>query len=173
MLLVEGPNGSGKTSLLKAIAGLIDLESGALEWRGIPTAKEAQTFRASLAWFSHRSGFKAELTPLENLRFESGLRVFNSTDYLQALNAVDVAETAKLPMRVLSAGQQRRVGLARMVLSDAPLWILDEPFTNLDTAGQALVRKLLADHLAADGLAVVASHQDIDIDVNTQRLKLT
>lgn len=117
-------------------------------------------------------GFKADLTPLENLRFESGLRVPGRCTFEEALHSAGAETTADLPMRVLSAGQQRRVGLARMILTTAPIWMLDEPLTNLDTNGQQLVRSLLVGHLEAGGLAIVASHQAINIEVPTRRVRL-
>lgn len=172
LLLVEGANGSGKTSLLKAVAGLLEFDSGQIEWNGTPASKGAQQYRVSLVWFSHRNGFKGDLTAVQNLQFESGLRTFKSDDIRGALERVGVQRAAELPMRVLSAGQQRRVGLARMLLADAPLWIMDEPFTNLDLDGQALVRDLVSDHLAHHGMCVIASHQAIEIDAVIHRIHL-
>ena len=172
LLLVEGANGSGKTSLLKAVAGLLEFESGQIEWNGTPASKGAQQYRVSLVWFSHRHGFKGDLTAVQNLQFESGLRTFKSDDIRGALDRVGLQRAAELPMRVLSAGQQRRVGLARMLLADAPLWIMDEPFTNLDLDGQSLVRDLVSDHLAHGGLCIIASHQAIEIDAVIRRIHL-
>jgi heme exporter protein A len=172
LLVVEGTNGSGKTSLLKSVAGLISLESGDIVWNGSNTRGGSQEFRSALAWFSHRAGLKGDLTPVENLEFESGLRAFRNDEYLEALNRVGVAHCASIPVRSLSAGQQRRVGLARMVLAAAPLWMLDEPFTNLDTGGQQLVRDMLGEHLARDGICIVATHQSVELDAPTHRVVL-
>lgn len=172
LLFVEGANGSGKTSLLRSIAGLLDFDSGVIEWQGLDVGKDPQRFRASLAWFAHRIGFKGDLTAGQNLSFESGLRSFHSEDFDAALERVGVSAGSALPIRSLSAGQQRRVGLARMILSDTPLWLMDEPFTNLDKDGQALVRQLVNEHLAAGGVCAMASHQTVNIDAPTQRIVL-
>ena len=150
----------------------MSLEEGEIHWKGDELSRVAQDFRASLVWFSHRTGLKGDLTPLENLAFESGLRTFRSHRYVEALERVAIADCSALPVRSMSAGQQRRVGLARMVLAAAPLWMLDEPFTNLDTSGQGLVRELLVEHLRRGGASVVATHQAVDLDVTTHRLRL-
>ena len=125
-----------------------------------------------MVWFAHRVGFKGDLTATQNLRYEAGLRAFKSDDILAALKRVGVSQATELPMRVLSAGQQRRVGLARLILADAPLWMMDEPFTNLDTDGQALVREVISEHLATGGACAVASHQPISIEAPTHRIVL-
>ncbi len=172
LLFVAGAHGSGKTSLLRAIAGLLDLESGDVLWNERPVSKIRQEFRASLVWFAHRVGFKGDLTPVQNLRFEAGLRAFREVSIDDALARVGVEYGAELPLRVLSAGQQRRVGLARLILANAPLWMMDEPFTNLDSDGQALVRELIAEHLAGGGICAMASHQAVSIDAPTHRIML-
>jgi heme exporter protein A len=172
LLSVAGANGSGKTSLLRAIAGLLELEAGEIRWQGHTVDDFQQQFRASLVWFAHRVGFKGDLTPLQNLRFEAGLRAFRSDGITAALARVGVTYGAELPMRALSAGQQRRVGLARLILADAPFWMMDEPFTNLDTDGQGLVRELISEHLANGGICAIASHQAIGIDAPTRKVLL-
>lgn len=172
LLYVEGTNGSGKTSLLRSVAGLLELEAGVIEWNSQSVVRHAQRFRASFVWFAHRTGFKGDLTAEQNLRFEAGLRAFRSEDFAAALARVGVTTGSSLPVRSLSAGQQRRVGLARMILAAAPLWMMDEPFTNLDTDGQSLVRELISEHLAAGGICVMASHQLISIDAATHKVVL-
>jgi len=172
LLFVAGANGSGKTSLLRAVAGLLDLESGDVLWDGHAVSKCRQEFRASLVWFAHRIGFKGDLTPVQNLQFEAGLRAFGDISIVAALARVGVEHGAELPMRVLSAGQQRRVGLARLILANAPLWMMDEPLTNLDADGQELVKELIAEHLAGGGICAMASHQPIAIDAPTHRIVL-
>jgi heme exporter protein A len=172
LLLLEGPNGSGKTSLLKLLAGLLDAESGQVSWNGVPAAKQRAEYCAALAWMGHRTGFKADLSPLDNLRFESKLRPVRTTDIDEVLECLGILRLRKLPMRALSAGQQRRVALARMLLSSAELWLMDEPYTNLDRAGRALVDDIVAAHLARDGLCVMAGHHDVVIDAPTKRLTL-
>jgi len=172
LLLLEGPNGSGKTSLLKAIVGMLELEAGAVYWDGDPVLEQRQLFHGSLAWMAHRVGFKADLTLVENLRFEAVLRPQVAVDIDDILERVDVARLKRLPMRSLSAGQQRRVALARMLLADVPLWLMDEPYTNLDREGSILVAGVVNEHLAGGGLCVMAAHQDVDIDAPVQKVTL-
>jgi len=172
LLLVEGTNGSGKTSLLRAIVGLLEFETGQIDWRGQPILANHQDFRSDLVWLSHRVGFKGDLTLLENLSFETGLRS-TATELLEpSLERLGLTKLTTLPFRASSAGQQRRVALARMLMAKAPLWMMDEPFTHLDTGGQALVREVMAEHLARDGMCVVASHQNIELDAPVRRVQL-
>jgi heme exporter protein A len=172
LMLVQGPNGSGKTSLLRAIAGLLGLEDGYISWQGARTEKDRQAFSADLVWLAHRVGFKGDLTLIENLRFESGLRSTRFSDLDQILCRLGLTRLTELPMRSLSAGQQRRVALARMLISDVRVWLMDEPFANLDADGHDLVLELIAEHLAKNGLCVVAAHQDVELEAPTHRIKL-
>lgn len=172
LLLLEGRNGSGKTSLLRAIAGLIELESGSISWNERPVSSERQVFQNALVWMSHKVGFKADLTLVDNLLFETKLRLQSTQDFDDVLQRLNLSKLKRLPFRSLSAGQQRRVALARMVLSDAPLWMMDEPASNLDTQGRALVMTLLKEHLGHGGMAIVAAHQDIELDVPTHKVQL-
>ena len=172
LLLVRGPNGSGKTSLLRSIAGLISLENGYISWRGAQTKRDRQSFMADVVWMAHRVGFKGDLTLIENLRFETGLRPATLADLDGILGRLDLTRLTQLPMRVLSAGQQRRVALARMLISDARVWLMDEPFANLDTSGHDLVIELIAEHLAKNGICVLAAHQDIALAAPMHRIQL-
>ena len=172
LMLVHGPNGSGMSSLLRSIAGLFDLETGYISWRGIPTKKDRQSFSADVVWMAHRVGFKADLTLVENLRFETGLRSATLGEIDSILARLSLSQLVELPMRSLSAGQQRRVALARMLISDARLWLMDEPFTNLDAGGHDLVIELIAEHLAENGICVVAAHQDLELEVPVHRIQL-
>jgi len=172
LLLLEGRNGSGKTSLLKTIVGILEPDDGELVWNGEPVRRQRQAFLASVAWLSHRTGLKPDLTAIENLRFESALRPTRVRDLEEALERLGVLRLRKLPVRSLSAGQQRRVSLARMLLAAAPLWLMDEPFTNLDREGRALVEELVGEHVSNGGLCVMAAHQDVAINVPTTRLSL-
>jgi heme exporter protein A len=171
LLVIEGPNGSGKTSLLRAIAGLLEFETGEVCWNGQSIHADYQAFRAETAWFSHRVGFKSDLTIPENLDFEAGLRA-TSSDRDPVFERLGLDRLLDLPFRALSAGQQRRAALARLLLSRATLWMMDEPFTNLDKAGQSLVVDLVRGHLSGGGTCLMASHQHIDVDGATRRVML-
>ncbi len=173
LLLIEGPNGSGKTSLLRVIAGLVQPEDGTITWHGDDIAMHRQAYHGELVWLGHRPGFKGDLTVTENLRAEAGLRRTSAEPVMPVLEQLGIGALTELPFRVLSAGQQRRIALARLLLADAALWLLDEPFTNLDAGGQELVAHLLQAHLAGGGAAVVATHHELNIDAPLQRIRLT
>lgn len=172
LLLLKGANGSGKTSLMRVIAGMLSLESGEILWNGEPVSRQRQVFHGSLVWLAHRSGLKGDLTLVENLRFERSLRPQSSVEPEQVFERLGIARLKALPLRSLSAGQQRRVALARMLLADVPLWLLDEPFTNLDRDGRQLVMQLTEEHLGNGGLCVMAAHQDIEINATIKRINL-
>ncbi len=172
-LVVEGKNGAGKTSLLRVVAGLLPATDGDVCWDGVSIRRAGQSYRASLAWYGHRPGLKRDLTPLENLHAESALRPPGTRQLGDTLERLGIAALTTLPVGVLSAGQQRRVALARLVLSSAPLWLMDEPFTNLDRGGQALVNELVAEHIGGGGLCMLASHRDVDPALPTGRISLS
>ena len=164
VLHVSGPNGTGKTTLLRVMSGLLRPESGTVTWRGTLIRDGRTAYSQALAYASHEPALKSDLSALENLRFMVGLRRRVTAQELRAsLQRTDVAECADLPARVLSAGQRRRVALARVLACEAPLWLLDEPYTNLDSAGARLLSSLLVEHAAAGGLAVVVAHQALDL----------
>ena len=124
-------------------------------------------------WFGWRiKSAKADLTLLENLRFEAALRPSSGRDLDGILRRLSIERLTRLPMRALSAGQKRRVSLARMLLSDASLWLMDEPFTNLDRDGRELVLTLVEEHVQAGGMCVIAAHQDVVIDAPMQTVKI-
>ncbi len=172
LLVLEGQNGSGKTSLLRAMLGMLELETGEIYWNGEPIRRVRQAYFQSVVWLAHRVGLKADLTLVENLQFESALRPVANTDFNAVLERLGIDRLKKLAVRSLSAGQQRRVALARVLLSDAPVWLMDEPFANLDRDGRQLVTEILAQHLASGGMCFMAAHQDVVIDAPTQRVVL-
>jgi heme exporter protein A len=173
LLHVSGPNGAGKTTLLRVVSGLLRPEQGAVSWRGRPIAAVRENYQAEFAYASHEPALKSDLTALENLRFLVGLRRRVTAQELRAgLNRTGVGACADLPARVLSAGQRRRVAMARILACRAPLWLLDEPYSNLDAAGAALLSRLLEEHIRAGGLALVVAHQDLDLATTTRQLRL-
>ena len=157
---VSGPNGSGKTTLLRVIAGFLAPEQGTVSWGGRPIERERDAYCANLSYLGHSDGLKSEFTARENLRFDVGLRrrlLDGEVD--RALARVDLAGSRDRTAAVLSAGQRRRLAMARVLLAATPLWILDEPFTNLDNAGTRLVSAIIAEHLDGGGAALIAAHQ--------------
>jgi heme exporter protein A len=172
LLILEGQNGSGKTSLMRAIAGMLSLETGEIFWNGEPVSRQRQEFHGSLVWLAHRTGLKGDLTLVENLRFEGCLRRQSRVDTAAIYERLAISRLKRLPLRSLSAGQQRRVALARMLMADVPLWLMDEPFTNLDREGRQLVMDLTEEHLAKGGMCVMAAHQDVEINATVKRVRL-
>ena len=172
LLLLEGQNGSGKTSLMRAIAGMLSLETGEIYWNDVPVSEQRQEFHGSLVWLAHRTGLKGDLTLVENLRFEASLRRQANIDPEVIYERLGITRLKRLALRSLSAGQQRRVALARMLMANVPLWLMDEPFTNLDREGRQLVLDLTQEHLASGGMCVMAAHQDIEIDSPIVRVRL-
>lgn len=169
-LHVHGPNGSGKTTLLRSLCGFGRFDDGELHWRGKAIEPGHPDMRRELHFIGHAAAVKLELTPLENLRVCATLQ-----GGPPGLSAVDALERVQLygfedvPARILSAGQRRRLALARLLTSHASLWVLDEPFTALDDAGMALVKSLVEEHLAHGGAALVTSHQHVTLDGATLR----
>jgi heme exporter protein A len=173
LLHVTGPNGTGKTTLLRVASGLVRPEQGEVAWRGRPIMSDRAGYQYALAYAPHEPALKGDLTPLENLRFMIGLKRRTALAELRGyLDRAGVGECADLPVRVLSAGQRRRVSMARVLGSRAPLWLLDEPFTNLDLAGSQLLSKLLAEHVNSGGMAVVVAHHELDVATSLRRLEL-
>lgn len=163
LLALTGRNGSGKTTLLRALALLVRPDGGAIFWQGSDVRAEPETWRGRLAWLGHLDGLKGDLSVRENLLAAERLR--GGTAAEDRLDGVlldfDLTTLALRPVRTLSAGQRRRSALARVALSQAPLWLLDEPLNALDAPAQQALRTVLQRHLAAGGLAIAASHADL------------
>jgi heme exporter protein A len=157
LALVEGDNGSGKTTLLRLLAGLLHVGEGELRWRGEPWHRDACA--GEVLFLGHQLGLKMDLSPRENLCIAAGLHgTRDGAGVAEVLAEVGLAGYEDEPVRRLSAGQKKRAALARLLLLPATLWLLDEPYANLDRAGIALVNHLLEGHLARGGAALVTSH---------------
>ena len=157
LALVEGDNGSGKTTLLRLLAGLLHASEGRLQWRGEPWRRDVCA--GEILFLGHHLGQKLELSPRENLAFAAGLHGRrDGVSPAAVLEEVGLAGYEDEPVRRLSAGQKKRAALARLLLLPATLWLLDEPYANLDRIGIALVNELLEGHTDAGGAAMVTSH---------------
>jgi len=166
LFAVVGENGSGKSSLLRMLCGLLPSEQGAIRWNGTDIAEMKDEYRQQVTYLGHLNGIKDDLTPVENLQISAHLSGDDpaAASVQEALQAVGLGRRAQaLPTRVLSQGQKRRVALARLWLSKRPLWILDEPFAALDERGTTLLTQRFKCHLDGGGMAVVATHQEIGL----------
>jgi heme exporter protein A len=167
---VAGPNGSGKTTLLRVVAGFLPAEEGSILWGRRSIAADRDAWCEAFSYLGHGDGLKPELTARENVAFDVGLRRHvEMAEIDDALERLGLAASRDLPAGMLSAGQRRRLAMARVALSAAPLWLLDEPFTNLDTASVSLVAAIIGAHLHAGGAALMAAHQPPDIANNAPR----
>jgi heme exporter protein A len=158
LALLVGPNGSGKTTLLRILAGLALPTNGLVTWKGIAISDLASEERAEVAYRGHLESLKRDLTVVENLTFHAALWG-RRAGFDAILAELKLEAVAHVRARYLSAGQRRRVALAMLQLSGATLWLLDEPTTNLDSEGRALLVEWTQRHLAAGGMAVIATHQ--------------
>jgi len=159
ILQVEGRNGSGKTSLLRMLCGLALPNEGEIYWKNQNIQEIKSDYWATLAYIGHTSGLKADLTPLENLAIAQALSFFPTSLALEeALIQVGLSGFEEVPTRMLSAGQQRRVALARLLINQSQLWILDEPFTALDKIAIQMVEKLMMTHAQQGGMILLTSH---------------
>ena len=163
-VLLTGKNGAGKTTLLRAIAGLLDPEEGKVTWRGQPARQSRDEFHSELAYLGHEPPLKGDLSGHENLEYSIGIRrTVTRTEIGAALERTGATSFADRHVRMLSAGQQRRIALAGVLLAKAKLWLLDEPTTNLDAQGQQLVAELAEEQLAREGIIVAAVHHSMTL----------
>ena len=174
-LHLEGDNGVGKTSLLRLACGLSALEQGEIQWQGQPVSSNIDEFRANLAYLGHQLALKEDLTPLENLRADTAIagRALSLADAKAALALLGLKGREHLPVRVLSQGQKRRTALARLLVSSAPLWILDEPFVALDAAAQKVLSEVINGHLNRQGMVLFTSHQMVTLAGQGRSYRLT
>lgn len=174
ILLIEGDNGSGKTSLLRILCGLLEPEAGEVSWRGSDIRDDYRSYLRDICYVGHNDGIKSGLTPPENLAFARDLSASCScVDPAPVLQRFGLERYDELPARYLSAGQRRRLALSRLLLERKSLWILDEPLTALDEAGRNLLRDMFRDHLAAGGAVLMTSHDPFTGDgLSIERLRL-
>jgi heme exporter protein A len=170
-----GTNGSGKTSLLRLICGLMKPEEGEIRWRGQNIHSLGEEYSTEITYVGHRNGLKEELTSTENLRVSSGLagKVLSREIARDALRRMGLGDRENLPVRFLSEGQRRRAALARLLTCMTSLWLLDEVLTSLDKAAVGLVKAIIEEHLSSGGMAILATHQELDFAAGSfQRIEL-
>ncbi len=173
---IEGPNGSGKTTLLRALCGLSSRYTGEIRWRGEPVKKVRMDYLSQLLYIGHSSGVKAALTPRENLAWHGAIKTdaTQKTDHAieAALEKVGLYGYEDVPCFTLSAGQQRRVGLARLFLVPAQLWVLDEPFTAIDKQGVAELEGWIEEFASNGGAVILTTHHQLAIAQSVQHIRL-
>ena len=173
-LVLEGRNGSGKTSLLRILCGIRLADAGYISWCGEEINRLGPDYHEHTAYVGHRDGIKLDLTPLENLAMARALGKPNDTTLEQALDKVDLYGFEDVLTRNLSAGQQRRLALARLLITDTVLWILDEPFTSLDVHGIQVIEELLDQHTSRGGMLAVTSHHAVNLaNTHIKRINLS
>ncbi|MBB1293617.1 MAG: heme exporter protein A [Pseudoalteromonas rhizosphaerae] len=167
IMQLAGPNGAGKTSLLRIIAGFSAPDEGQVMWQGESIAKNYDEFARQLLFIGHKTGVNSQLSAIENLRFWLQIQGYNTEQDLYSLLAkIGLVGLEDVPVRTLSAGQQRRVALIRLWLNDAKLWVLDEPFTALDKSGVAFLQQRFLAHLEQGGAILLTTHQDLTTHFN-------
>ena len=171
LLHLRGSNGSGKTSLLRTICGLMTPADGQVLWKGKDIHSDREEYNRGLTYLGHLNGIKGELNAIENLNYANSLSGIKKSEneILDALERLGLAGREDLPTKVLSQGQKRRVALARLLLTDSEIWILDEPFTALDVHAVELLSDLIVNHVKSDRMAILTTHQTANIDSSVMR----
>jgi len=166
LLHLRGANGAGKTSLLRTICGLMAPADGEVLWKGENIRSLRDEYNRGLTYLGHLNGIKGELTAIENLQVSTALygTKISEKSILDALQKIGLGGREDLPAKVLSQGQKRRVALARLLITDTSLWVLDEPFTALDVHAVDLLKGLISDHVKAQGMVILTTHQHVEID---------
>lgn len=165
LLHLYGHNGSGKTTLMRTVCGLITPTDGKVRWEGENIRRQRDEFAAETIYLGHKNGIKDDLTGVENLLVAcklDGIAV-NRKQAWDALERMGLRGHEDLPARVLSQGQQKRVALSRLLLTRAPLWILDEPFVGLDVAAVDLLQSVIRQHVEQDGMVILTTHQEVEL----------
>ncbi|MGC2456511.1 MAG: cytochrome c biogenesis heme-transporting ATPase CcmA [Gallionellaceae bacterium] len=176
LLRVEGANGSGKTSLLRTLCGFIPPAAGEVRWRGQNIHELDEDYFAEMVYLGHHNAIKDELNALENLRISAGIAgcAVDDKQAVSALRRMGLRGRETLPVKVLSQGQRRRVALARLLVGNASLWILDEPLTALDVGAVGMMQELIGEHLANRGMVIYTTHQPLEVTgVVTRHLSLS
>jgi heme exporter protein A len=176
LIELRGANGSGKTSLLRILSGLATPAQGEVRWHGKNIRSLGEDYSGVVSYVAHQNGVKDELSAIENLRIACGVagNFLSKVDAQTVLEQVGLSRQQNLPARSLSAGQKRRVALARLLRSRATVWLLDEVLTSLDDTAIKLSRRFIGDHLRNGGLAIIATHQELDLTAERiQRIELS
>lgn len=165
LMMLEGRNGTGKTTLLRALCGLYLPDKGDVLWNGKTIKQQDEAFRQELLYLGHYNSIKSDMTVLENLRFNTLLAGEKPTEdeLMAAIDKIGLYAFEDSPSSQLSQGQKRRVALARLLLSNATLWVLDEPFVALDVAAVALLESVISEHVANGGMVILTTHQEVPL----------
>jgi len=165
LMMLEGRNGSGKTTLLRALCGLYLADKGEILWKNETIKKQDEAYRRELLYLGHLNAIKPDLSVLENLKINSLLAGENIADtkLMDALDTIGLYAFEDFPSSQLSQGQKRRVALARLLVSEAKLWILDEPFVALDVAAVELLQSIIAKHVDDGGMVILTTHQEVPL----------
>lgn len=176
LMQVQGANGSGKTTLLRTLCGFMQPVEGEIRWQGQDVRELDEDYYANIIYLGHLNAIKDELSALENLHISAGLSgcAVSDQQVIAALRRMGLRGRETLPVNVLSQGQRRRVALARLLLSQAPLWILDEPLAALDVDAVNLMQELIGEHLSNQGMVIFTTHQPLEVaGVATRQLALS